>query len=190
MAVPVDAFLKDLARCARERDPAPCVRDVLCEAIRGGLALPDRFLAPQPGRYARHLIARLPGGATAIAMVWDRGQGTPVHDHAGMWCVEGVLRGKIEVVRYYAEGDAGPGGDVVSLRKGETLLSGVGEAGALIPPSDHHTIVNVLDIPSVTIHVYAGEMDWSHVFTPLGGGRYRKEEKPLAYTTCVPLAVA
>lgn len=187
MAVTIEAFLEALSPCTREQDPAPCVRDVLTKAIRSGLRLPDRFVAPQPGRYARHLLARLPGGATAIAMVWDKGQGTPVHDHAGMWCVEGVLSGRIEVVRYYLEG---PEGETVSLRKGETILSGVGEAGALIPPADHHTILNVLEVPSVTIHVYAGEMDWSHVFTPVGDGRYRREEKLLSYTTCDPLKVA
>ena len=33
-------------------------------------------------------------------MTWGPGQGTPLHDHAGMWCVEGVLEGRIEVARY------------------------------------------------------------------------------------------
>ena len=33
-------------------------------------------------------------------MTWGPGQGTPVHDHGGLWCVEGVVEGQIAVTRY------------------------------------------------------------------------------------------
>ena len=44
------------------------------------------------------------GSACGIAP----GQGTPIHDHGGLWCVECVLQGRIEVRAYRptdAEGD-------------------------------------------------------------------------------------
>jgi predicted amidohydrolase YtcJ len=37
-------------------------------------------------------------------MVWDRGQGTRLHDHGGNWCVEAVYRGEIEVTSYAVTG--------------------------------------------------------------------------------------
>jgi hypothetical protein len=35
--------------------------------------------------------------------------------------------------------------------------------------------------PSVTLHVYGGEMDHCHVFEPSGDGSYRRVRKDLAY---------
>jgi predicted metal-dependent enzyme (double-stranded beta helix superfamily) len=35
-----------------------------------------------------------------IAMSWGPGQGTPLHDHDAMWCVEGVWLGELEITRY------------------------------------------------------------------------------------------
>ena len=33
-------------------------------------------------------------------MTWGPGQGTPLHDHAGIWCVECVVEGEMEVRQY------------------------------------------------------------------------------------------
>ena len=52
-------------------------------------------------RYARRLLHRDPAGRyTAIVMTWGPGQGTAVHDHGGLWCVEGVVDGEIAVTQY------------------------------------------------------------------------------------------
>jgi predicted metal-dependent enzyme (double-stranded beta helix superfamily) len=140
----------------------------------------QRFLAPAPERYARRLMHRDPAGRyTLLAMVWGVGQGTPLHDHAGMWCVECVYRGRIRVTSYSPIGpDTAP---VIRFRRETELLAGIGEAGALIPPFDFHTIENADATPSVTLHVYGGEMDWCYAFLPVDGG-YRRERRSLAYT--------
>ena len=40
-----------------------------------------------------------------------------------------------------------------------SVTAGIGEAGRLIPPTDHHVIANALrDRPSVTLHIYGGEL--------------------------------
>ncbi len=36
-------------------------------------------------------------------------------------------------------------------------------------------------MPSVTLHVYGGEMDHCHVFEPAANGSYRRVRKDLAY---------
>ena len=36
----------------------------------------------------------------AVVMTWGPGQRTPLHDHAGIWCVEGVVEGRMDVTQY------------------------------------------------------------------------------------------
>jgi predicted metal-dependent enzyme (double-stranded beta helix superfamily) len=113
-------------------------------------------------------------------MVWGKGQGTPLHDHAGIWCVECVYSGRITVTSYAVRGgDAETG--VVQFEKQTQIVAGPGEAGALIPPFEYHVIANADPTPAVTIHVYGGEMTHCHVFSPVDGG-HRREYRELTYT--------
>jgi len=143
-------------------------------------ALPAAFLEPSPERYARRLLYRDPRERfTVVVMVWGRGQGTPLHDHCGMWCVECVVAGKILVSQFdLVTPDAGP---LVEFRPAGLIRAGIGEAGALIPPFDYHKIENVHEAAAVTIHVYGGEMNRCSIFVP-EGGRYRREMRRLHYT--------
>ncbi len=143
--------------------------------------LEARFLEPHPERYARRLLHRDPQNRyTVIAMVWNAGQGTPLHDHAGIWCVEVVYQGRIRVTSYNAMG-GDPERDLVQFRQEKVIHAGVGEAGALIPPFEYHVLENADDRPAVTIHVYGGELDHCHVFEPVDGGWLRKYRE-LTYT--------
>ena len=54
-------------------------------------------------------------------------------------------------------------------------------AGCLIPPFEYHVLANALDEPSITLHVYGGEMTTCHVFVPAADGRYVRKERPLCY---------
>jgi predicted metal-dependent enzyme (double-stranded beta helix superfamily) len=113
-------------------------------------------------------------------MVWGQGQGTALHDHAGIWCVECVYQGRITVTSYSVRG-GNPETGVVQFEREKEIVAGPGEAGALIPPFEYHVIANADQAPSVTIHVYGGEMDHCHVFTPVEGG-HRREYRELSYT--------
>ncbi len=71
-------------------------------SLAEGLLLPES-LPPASGRnrYCRRLLYRDPElGFTAVVMTWGPGQQTALHDHAGIWCVEGVIEGKMEVTRF------------------------------------------------------------------------------------------
>ena len=141
--------------------------------------LEEEFLVPAADKYARRLVYLDPKGRySVLAMVWDTGQGTALHDHAGMWCVECVYRGKIEVDSYSV---VRQDGDNFWFSKEEHILAGVGEAGALIPPFDHHTIGNPFPEKAVTIHVYGGEMTWADCFLP-EDDHYVKTRRELCYT--------
>ncbi|MFN8220367.1 MAG: cysteine dioxygenase family protein [Fimbriimonadales bacterium] len=168
-------------------DHAEC--RTLCRAVKDALQelcatgeefIPADFLRTAPNRYARRLLHADPKGRyTVLVMVWDKGQGTALHDHAGMWCVECVYRGQIEVVSYDRVDDGSS--DLYQFKPELKVYAGVGEAGALIPPFEYHTIANALDTPAVTIHVYGGEMTWCHAFVPVEGG-YQRERRELCYS--------
>ena len=158
------------------------VKRVLTEVVSSGEQfVGSPFLEPAPDRYARRLLHHDPAGRySVVVMVWDRGQGTPLHDHAGVWCVECVYRGRIRVTSYDIEGD--PAAGTVQFTPETVVLAGIGEAGALIPPFEYHMIENPDETPAITIHVYGGEMTWCHAFFPLEEGGYRRERRQLSYT--------
>ena len=146
-----------------------------------GLRLPERFRKMKPGSYARRLLYSDPElGFTALIMTWGPGQRTALHDHAGIWCVEGVVEGQMEVSRYELMEEQEDG--LCRFAERGSVHAVAGSAGALIPPFEHHVLANALaDRPSLTLHVYGGEMDHCNIFEPAGEGLYRLCEKPLEY---------
>jgi len=64
----------------------------------------------------------------------------------------------------------------------EEVRAGVGSSGALIPPYEYHVLANALhDRPSVTLHIYGGEMTGCSVFEPQADGLWIKRNKTLGY---------
>jgi predicted metal-dependent enzyme (double-stranded beta helix superfamily) len=154
------------------------------EDMLGGrkLTLPPSFTVPLPGHYARRLLHRHPQGRySAIVMTWGPGQGTAVHDHGGLWCVEGVVDGDIAVTQYLVQQD--PDGYYRVTPIG-SLLAGTGSAGCLIPPTDHHVLANARpQQASVTLHVYGGDLDDCKVFLPATpDGRYAETTRMLSFS--------
>jgi 3-mercaptopropionate dioxygenase len=159
------------------------VKTALIETLKcDGLSLPAELTRPRPDCYARRLLHTDPEGRyTAVVMTWGPGQGTPLHDHAGMWCVECVVDGEMEVRQY----------DLVEEKNGAyrfepqpSIEAPSGSAGCLIPPYEYHTLANRrAGAPSVTLHIYGGEMDHCHAFEPAGDGSYRRVEKKLSYSS-------
>ena len=147
---------------------------------RGALDLPERFRQTRPDCYARRLLYRDPQERyTAVVMTWAPGQGTPVHDHGGLWCVEGVVEGEMSVRQY----DVRPDGDRFRVQAvGTPLVAGVGTAGRLIPPTDYHVLANAdPSASSVTLHVYGGNLDGCRIFVPGDDGRYEQSVRALSY---------
>jgi predicted metal-dependent enzyme (double-stranded beta helix superfamily) len=146
------------------------------------LTLPASFIKPHPDHYARRLLHRDPQGRySAIVMTWGPGQGTAVHDHGGLWCVEGVVDGEIAVTQYLVEQERDGFYRVTPIG---SLLAGTGSAGCLIPPTDHHVLANARPSrASVTLHIYGGDLDDCKVFLPATpDGRYAETTKMLSFT--------
>ncbi len=156
------------------------VKSVLMQEL-SRVTVPAAYLQPVPTGYARRCLYKDPKGRfSVVIMVWAPGQGTPLHDHAGHWCVECVYDGKIRVRSFEREAeDSGR----ICFRERQSVVSGVGDAGALIPPYEYHSIDNPFDIQAVTIHVYEGEITWCHAFEPLEeAGWFQPQRHELGYT--------
>ncbi|HEY8020979.1 MAG TPA: cysteine dioxygenase, partial [Thermoanaerobaculia bacterium] len=104
----------------------------------------------------------------------------------GIWCVEAVVEGEMEVTRYEL---ADAEGDLCRFIERGHVRAGVGSAGALIPPFEYHVLANAHpDQMALTLHIYGGEMDHCSAFEPVsasagepGGGRFRRVERSLSY---------
>lgn len=143
------------------------------------VTLPDRFRRVRPEGYARRLLHKNDDlGYSAVVMTWGPGQRTPLHDHAGIWCVEGVVEGRMDVTQYDLVEEVD---DAYRFEAMGCVQASVGSAGCLIPPFEYHILANAIDEPSITLHVYGGEMATCHIFEPVDGGRYIRRERPLCY---------
>ncbi len=149
------------------------LRKTLCCLMREhDVALPECCFERASDHYARRELYRSDDlGYSVIAMTWGPGQGTPIHDHAGMWCVEGVWAGTLEITPY----------ELIEQRDGKyrfeprgTMNAGPGSAGSLIPPHEYHTILNPSeDANAVSLHIYRRVLENCSKFYPTGAGWYR-----------------
>jgi predicted metal-dependent enzyme (double-stranded beta helix superfamily) len=154
------------------------LRGGLCELISAGeVQLPARVLETCGDHYARRLLHRDDEkGFSIVAMTWGPKQGTPLHDHGGMWCVEGVCRGSIEVQQFELMEQKQ---ERFRFEKRGSFQAGIGSAGCLIPPHEYHTIRNASAQPAVSVHIYGGDMSFCNVFEPANDGWFVRREKSL-----------
>ncbi len=150
-----------------DRKITDALRKSLCQLIRDpDIELPECVLKPIDDHYARRELYVSPEyGYSVVAMTWAPGQGTKVHDHSGMWCVEGVWHGSLEITQYELA-DADREHDRFRFVEAGTIEAGVGSAGSLIPPHEYHTIRNPSqDAVAVSLHVYQRSMVKCSVFS-------------------------
>ena len=156
------------------------LRDAMCRIIRDpGVRLPDCVHQPIEDHYARRELYRSPvHGYSIVAMTWGPGQGTPIHDHCGLWCVEGVWDGELEITQYeLLESD----GERSRFRAAGGMRAGPGSAGSLIPPHEYHTIRNAsADRVAVSLHTYKGPMEHCCTYRPLDGEWFQRASATLA----------
>lgn len=166
---------------ATPQEIAGGVKDCLCRLLsEAALDLPTAVQMPGAESYGRHLLYRSDDhGYVIVAMAWGPGQGTPVHDHAGIWCVEGVWKGELEVVQYDLEESDG---SRCRFQRHETVIAGPGSAGALIPPFEYHTLTNSLPgETTITLHIYGRDLEECSIFVPLSDGWYERQTRTLSY---------
>ncbi len=157
----LDASQGDEARILREG--TPLLRELVSH---------DDWLAPQHARspetgYAQYLLHLDPQKRfSVVSFVWSPGVLTPVHDHT-VWGLVGVLRGA-ELCHEY---DWPTAGQPMQRRTSHRLDPG--DIDTVSPTvGDVHAVENALkDRPSISIHVYAGDIGRTerHVFDAATG---------------------
>jgi predicted metal-dependent enzyme (double-stranded beta helix superfamily) len=156
------------------------LRNTLCTLIRDhDVQLPDCVHEPIVDHYARRELYRSARhGYSVVAMTWGPGQGTPVHDHSGLWCVEGVWDGELEITQYeLLDRD----GERFRFRAAGGMHAGPGSAGSLIPPHEYHSIRNTSpDAVAISLHIYKAPMECCSMFVPQDGEWYRRAANELA----------
>ncbi|WP_255322809.1 cysteine dioxygenase family protein [Lysobacter sp. K5869] len=156
------------------------LRNTLCKMIRDrDVNLPDCVFDPIEDHYARRELYRSPElGYSVVAMTWGPGQGTPMHDHSGLWCVEGVWDGELEITQFEL---LERNGENFRFRAAGGMHAGPGSAGSLIPPHEYHTIRNAsADAVAVSLHIYKAPMECCSMFVQREGEWFRRVDKTLA----------
>ncbi len=154
--------------------------DLQAQTRAGSIQLPSSFRTVGKDCYARRLVYRDPQSRyTIVAMTWGPQQATQLHDHAGIWCVESVIEGAIDVRQYELVEDLG---ERCRFEPRIQMRACVGDAGCLIPPFEYHVLSNAVeDRASITLHVYGGEMDHCNCYLPEPGGWWQRSARALGY---------
>jgi predicted metal-dependent enzyme (double-stranded beta helix superfamily) len=137
-----------LAPEAMAREVKSALHDATAES---GWLPPERRRASHEN-YARHLIFADPDDRFSIlALVWDRGQVSPIHGHH-CWCAVGVYHGLLTETHYRAGTDGEPPVETGSVRHavGESTF----DAGSGI-----HRIGNYSGVLAISLHVYGVAAD-------------------------------
>jgi predicted metal-dependent enzyme (double-stranded beta helix superfamily) len=117
---------------------------------------PDILDPSTPQTYLR--IPLVPAHATnysVLLIAWPAGHNTPVHDHDGLWGIELVLDGALQVESFSLAIEDKP--HLVS--RGSTVL-GLGDSATFSDADFAHRCRNLsARKPALSLHVYGGELE-------------------------------
>lgn len=106
------------------------------------------------------LVTAAAGGFSALLIAWPPGYSTPIHDHEGLWGIELVLDGVLEVEAFSLSLE--PRLELVS--RGTTLL-GLGDHAAFSEGDYAHRCRNLsAHQPALSLHIYGGELEGFRAF--------------------------
>jgi 3-mercaptopropionate dioxygenase len=125
--------------------------DLVAAELRRHLPTPDVLTAEQrlgsPDNYISHRLHVEPDGSfSIIALVWQPGQKTRIHDHV-TWCVFGVIQGVEHEDLYDAD-----------LRLVGQSDNEVGDVSGFAPPGDIHRVHNTGETTAISIHIYGTDV--------------------------------
>lgn len=150
------AFARFVAEAERHVDD-PCeIAGHLAELLSQDGWLSARDQRPGADSYRQHLLHVSPTRRlSVVALVWQPGQRTPIHDHVA-WCIVGVYRGVEREIRYRLVEDEG---ERCLLRTG-SVDAHPGHVEALVAPAeDIHCVTAAGDEKTISIHVYGADIE-------------------------------
>lgn len=114
--------------------------------------LEEKYRRPIPSKaYAQYLLYRPDNNLfSVVSFVWNPGQGSPIHDHC-TWGVIGQYQGEEEESRFRIIDNR--------LERVGVVVAQPGDVSHVYPPSrDIHQINNRTSSPTVSIHIYGGDI--------------------------------
>jgi cysteine dioxygenase len=140
----------------------------------------EPYLYFSPEHYTRNLIQRTPL-YELIAICWDVGQKSPIHNHRDQKCWMAMAYGKVEVHNFRLV-KKDPSAHFCELESSSHFLIEAGKPQEVDPEEPIHQVVNPSSFKSraVTLHVYSLPFDTCEVYD-LKAKRY--EDVNLSNTT-------
>jgi predicted metal-dependent enzyme (double-stranded beta helix superfamily) len=150
------AFARFVAAAEQHLDDPHAVADHLSVLLGQDGWLSARDQRPGIDNYRQHLLHVSPTRRlSVVALVWQPGQRTPIHDHIA-WCVVGVYRGVEREVRYRLVDDEG---EPCLLPTG-TVEAYPGHVEALVGArEDIHSVTAGGTETTISIHVYGADIE-------------------------------
>ncbi|MHA6621430.1 cysteine dioxygenase family protein [Pseudonocardia sp. DLS-67] len=142
-----------MARSAGWSDTASRVAAALRENLPTPDLIPADLLDGEPGSYrSRRLHVEPDGSFSMVAIAWQPGALTRIHDHV-TWCVFGVLAG-VEHEDLYTLADDG-----TTLSEAGSTRNPTGSVSGFAPPGDIHRVRNAAGTTAVSLHVYGTDLN-------------------------------
>lgn len=120
-------------------------------------------------KYTRNLVGH-DEKFTALLLCWNKGQASPIHDHAGSSCWVKVLSGNLEETMYEPVDKTNP--EAEGLRELGTAIVGKEQSCYINDSMGFHRVANPSrDDVLVTLHIYSPPFTFCNVFDPQGHSR-------------------
>lgn len=134
----------------------------ICERLVESIRWPDCPRAPRlasEGASASYRRIALndgrPRGYEALVIAWPPGHVTPIHDHDGLWGLELVLDGVLQVDSFHLSEDPS-----IVLSAEDSIVAGVGDHVLFTDTSYAHQCRNFSQHRmALSLHVYGGELN-------------------------------
>eukprot|EP00510_Aplanochytrium_minuta_P001614 CAMPEP_0184021730 /NCGR_PEP_ID=MMETSP0954-20121128/10117_1 /TAXON_ID=627963 /ORGANISM="Aplanochytrium sp, Strain PBS07" /LENGTH=889 /DNA_ID=CAMNT_0026303835 /DNA_START=175 /DNA_END=2844 /DNA_ORIENTATION=+ len=154
-----------------------------------------RYLRFRDDHYTRNLVGYdVPEGDgdrpkfTVLLLCWDKGQMSPIHDHAGSSCWVKVLVGRLREVRYRTLNDKDTTQDHTNVEVIRDLTAGAEEVCYINDTQGIHSMGNASsDQVCVSLHIYAPPYVLCKLFDE-SSGAVTVGSMAAATTPCNPFA--
>ena len=160
MPSPLTRFVDSMDAAVASADDAGTRAAAAAEHLRALLAHPEAIgpehRVPSDEGYQQHIVHVHPDGCySLVALVWQPGQATPIHDHR-CWCVVGVLEGEEDEERFHLVEQDGQKWLVLTANTRQAA----GSVCTLVPPQENiHRVSSAAPTGvTVSLHVYGDDI--------------------------------
>jgi len=148
----IEAVELVIRQLRESKDMVLAIEPLLRRLVTESDWLEEKYRRAIPSKaYAQYLLYRPDDHAfSVVSFVWNPGQGSPIHDHC-TWGVIGQYQGEEEESRFRIVDNR--------LERIGVVLARPGDVSHVYPPSrDIHQINNRTASPTISIHIYGGDI--------------------------------